>query len=131
MSIETALYALLNNAAGVVGEVHYEDAPQNAQLPYLVFSQDDHGQDYYLGGTKSAVRNSDFEIICYGESSIAAATLADQVVAVLDDYTGTPAGGSPPCTEVFTKVRLQNYFDAREPQSKEYYRSLSFSIGYR
>lgn len=90
MSLETKLYTLLSSDAGVVAiasdRVYPDEAPQNAALPYVVYTRISSGRVYSLSGY-SGLENPRIQIDCYAETMADVVSLSDAVISAMRGAT--------------------------------------------
>ncbi len=91
-SVETELYFLLTNDAGVTAiistRIYPNIALQGAALPHLVYKQLSGPRDEVMEGPSGLVE-SRFEMNCWSDTYSETRDLADAVRALLDGYSGT------------------------------------------
>ena len=125
--IETALYTLLDNDAGlaaIVGDRIYPvEAPEGAARPLLVYSVVSSVSEPAFGAD-SALKRSRFTLLAASDdSALDAATTARAALAAVRRYRGTVGG-----------ITIQDIFvendgtDFRDPQGKIWYRAADIII---
>jgi hypothetical protein len=101
--IEKGLYQLVTSDPGVqaavgtdanaVGKAYWILAPQGASLPFLVLSRVGTVDPYTMAGPLG-IRESLFQIACYGTTYYASRLAAAAVRNLLNSYTGTLPDGT-------------------------------------
>ena len=86
MSLETKLYTLLSTTSGVtdlVGTRSYPlTAPQDAEMPFIVYTRISSGREYSLDGY-SSLENPRMQIDCYAQTYSAAKGLSEAVTTAM------------------------------------------------
>lgn len=117
--IEAALYEYLNRSL-TSGRAYHQDAPQDAVLPFVVFSLS--GRDEDRSRVSNGLIYSVFEIDCYADQADSAAVFGKAVRDLLEGHTGDMEG------EIITLSQISNEFDSTESASNSFVRTMTLSI---
>ena len=83
------LFTFLSDAGTTAGSRVYPlQLPQGVVLPACTYSQVSDPPEHTHSG-RSSLRRPRFQINCWGETYLAAKTLAAEVIALLDGFSGT------------------------------------------
>lgn len=86
MSLETKLYTLLSGDAGVSAlvsnRIYPLAAPQQADLPFVVYTRISSGREYTLSGA-TGLENPRMQVDCYAETYSSAKAISEAVVTAV------------------------------------------------
>lgn len=121
--IETAVIRYVSEATSVQGRAYISTASSDAPLPFVLFQLTGRDEDHLKGGT--GLIYSEFQVDCYGATSLKAAQLADQVKRLINNFEGDMHG------VYVTLARIENEYDGEEKQSASFLRTLTLYINHR
>ena len=130
MTLEQSLSEHLKNAATTAGtRIRPEFLNENEQYPAVVYSIVSEIQEFSQDGPENLTEKR-VAIDCYGKNYVQTVTLADEIITILQGFTGA-LGTSSPAT-VVRMSQLEGNIDQSEIDGDRHNRrrSLSFVITY-
>ena len=125
MTVQTDLFDYLDGV--IAGSFHLTTAPPDAGVPLIEITKDDKKRTRTTGVT-SPVKITEFQIECWERTAARAETLAESIIALLEDFNGTL--NSSPGTRVFAS-RIFNEFAGSDNSSELFYSSFNVSFSHR
>jgi hypothetical protein len=124
MTIETDLFTYLDSN---ITDTHFAltMAGPDARAPFVEITMSDHRRTRTTGGI-SPMKITEFDIECWNNNSVNAATLCANVSALLQDFSGLLNGN----TEV-ERTRIFNEFSGSDAGAELYNRSFSVQFTHR
>lgn len=92
--------ALVNKLKEITSKVYANVAPLNKGLPVITVDLESSNRSRHYGanGYKTNIIDTDFEITIWSANTGAAYSLSEQVVQLLENYSGPMLGGDSPQT---------------------------------
>lgn len=129
-TIETALYSILANNAGVAAlvgtRIHPNEAPDNATVPFIVYSQVSGSSDLAMDGPTGAA-DGQWQFSCWAATKTGATVLAEKVRLALSGYDGTVQQRRIRCCALTDKRDLYSNV-AGTNVLRKYGKALTFEI---
>lgn len=119
--IEIALRKYMD-ANPVRAKIYYQAAPDNARLPFAVFTLQGRDEETPKGARGRVY--SDFEFNCYGATAAQAIELGDLLAGMVRGYKGEMYGLN------IIHSQIANVFDNDEPQTNSKVRTFTLLINH-
>lgn len=105
--------------ANINQATYFEDAPQNAAVPFIVIQLENREFNHPQGTGKT---ESTYSVLCFGTKPDTAATFGDSVITAVQNYKG-------PLGQVTSKlIRAFDVFDSVEKESGLYIRQFTMFV---
>jgi hypothetical protein len=133
-TIETALYTILSNNAGVsalvVARIYPIQPPPNAVSPYVLYQQVSGASDVSFDGATGFARST-WQVSCWASTYVVALRVSEAVRKALNGYSGTPSVGAVTIRycELVGKTDLQN-LSADTTGANRFGKALTFEINF-
>lgn len=129
MELEVALYTYLSTHAGLIAltstRIYPDDLPQSPTYPAVVFNMIS-GPRVHAMGSDPGLTYPRYEFTCWGSTKASARAVALQVIAALQDYTGTMGGAGGVTIQ---RIFLEDESDGEaDPMLNRYSRIVEFII---
>lgn len=125
MSIDGAIYSRLSGYAALTAlvglRIYPIVAPEAASYPLVVFTKIANDKQQAHGGVTGLI-NPTYQVSCWADTASSVRSVADQVVAALQDYSGTLSS-----TEIQWSF-YDNESEMYEPTTKKYHIAITFEI---
>lgn len=122
--VEDLFSFLSDQGTDAAARIYPQSLPQNCTLPAIRYQQISEPGTHSHSG-RSSLRHPRFQFDCFAGTYLAAKRLADQVINVLDGYTG--GMGSRTCQAGF----LENARDNHDPELNRHWVSVDIEIWYQ
>ena len=124
MFVEDLFSFLSDQGTDAANRIYPNSLPQGVTLPAVRYFEVSDPPEHTHSG-RSKLRHPRWQLDCFGKDYFDAKSLAEQIVALMDGYTG--AMGTAQCQASFS----ENGRDNHDPDTGRHWVSLDFEIWYK